>query len=214
MNESIISIPANCFNPKSYVKSHPATGLLATRHGDRLIAVPEVLLRSIPKILRVEAGEASYLALYTFGDNWGKTFCTRMVQDMVKYYRRSILETIATEFFANVQSVWAVHGLGKPSIDFMLADRGILIVTIENSGIAGGMTVEDNSTSRSFSLEAGFLSGWFSTITGKQLRACASNWSEAPNSIQFLVGSTAHIEAIEREHLDVGMLTSDRLKLL
>jgi uncharacterized protein len=214
MNESIISIPANCFNPKSYVKSHPASGLLATRHGDRLIAVPEALLRSIPKILRVEAGEASYLALYTFGDNWGKTFGNRMVQDMVKYYRRSILDTIATEFFANVQSVWAVHGLGKPSIDFMLADRGLLIVTIENSGIAGGMTVEENSTSRSFSLEAGFLSGWFSTITGKQLRACASNWSEAPNSLQFLVGSTTHIESIELSHLKQQMLTPEVLKSL
>ena len=61
MSKSTIPIPANCFNPKSYVKSHPASGLLSTRHGDRLIAIPEVLLRSIPKILRVEAGEASYL---------------------------------------------------------------------------------------------------------------------------------------------------------
>jgi uncharacterized protein len=214
MNESIISIPANCFNPKSYVKSHPATGLLATRHGDRLIAVPEVLLRSIPKILRVEAGEASYLALYTFGDNWGKTFSARMVQDMVKYYRRPILDTVATEFFANVQSTWAVHGLGKPSIDFMLADRGILVVTIENSGIAGDTPLEGTETYRSFSLEAGFLAGWFATLTGKSLRACASNWSDAPNTLQFLIGSDAHIESIERDQLKQGMLTPDQLKSL
>jgi uncharacterized protein len=213
MNESIISIPANCFNPKSYVKSHPATGLLATRHGDRLISVPEVLLRSIPKILRVEAGEASYLALYTFGDNWGKTFAARMVQDMVKYYRRPVLETIATEFFANVQSTWAVHGLGKPSIDFMLADRGILVVTIENSGIAGNSKLEGNETYRSFSLEAGFLAGWFVTLTGKPLRACASNWNNA-NTLQFLIGSDAHIESIERDRLKQGMLTPDQLKSL
>jgi uncharacterized protein len=214
MNESIISIPANCFHPKSYVKSNPATGLLSTRHGDRLIAVPEILLRSIPKILRVEAGEASYLALYTFGDNWGKTFGTRMVQDMVKYYRQSILETIATEFFANVQSVWAVHGLGKPSIDFMLADRGLLVVTIENPGISADAATENNSTYRSFSLEAGFLAGWFSTLTGKPLRACASNWSDAPNSIQFLIGSDSHIESIEHLHLSKAMLTADQLKSL
>jgi uncharacterized protein len=172
------------------------------------------LLRSIPKILRVEAGEASYLALYTFGDHWGKTFGTRMVQDMVKYYHQSILETIATEFFANVQSVWAVHGLGKPTIDFMLADRGILVVTIENSGIAGGTPIKGNETYRSFSLEAGFLSGWFSTLTGKPLRACASNWNDAPNTIQFLVGSDSHIESIERDQLKKGMLTPDQLKSL
>ncbi|MCY7335415.1 MAG: hypothetical protein LH613_04245 [Chamaesiphon sp.] len=214
MTQPTIPIPTNCFNPKSYVKSEPASGLLATRHGDRLIAVPELLLRSIPRILRVEAGEASYLALYTFGDNWGKTFGSRMMQDLVKYYRQPILETIATEFFANVEAAWAVHGLGKPSIDFSLADRGLLVVTIANSGIANGQTVENNPTYRSFSLEAGFLAGWFSNLTGEDLGACASNWSEAPISMQFLVGSKIHIESIERSHLEQGMLTPDSLNSL
>lgn len=214
MTESTISIPTNCFNPKGYVKSHPASGLLSTRHGDRLIAIPEVLLRSIPKILRVEAGEASYLALYTFGDNWGKTFSDRMVQDMVKYYRQPILTTISSEFFVNVQSVWAVHGLGKPSIDFSLAERGLVVVTIANSGINNGTTVETNPTYRSYSLEAGFLAGWFSNLTGKPLRACASNWSEAPASLQFLIGSIPQIESIERSHLQAGMLTPEMLKSL
>lgn len=214
MTDYTISIPANCFNHKSYVKANPASGLLATRHGDRLIGIPEVLLRSIPKILRVEAGEASYLALYTFGDNWGKTFSRRIVQDMVRYYRQPILETISNEFFINIQSAWAVHGLGKPSIDFRLADRGLLIVTIQNSGIANGNTIEDNPTHRSFSLEAGFIAGWLSNLTKQKLRACASNWSDAPTSMEFLVGSIEHIESIELSHLKTGMLTPDRLNLL
>jgi uncharacterized protein len=214
MNESTIPIPTNCFNPKSYVKSHPASGLLSTRYGDRLIAVPELLLQSISKTLRVEAGEASYLALYTFGNYWGKTFGDRVMQDMVKYYRQPILETNSSEFFANVQESWAVHGLGRPSIDFSLAKQGLLVVTIENSGITSDRPVEDSTTYRSFSLEAGFLAGWFSTLTNEKLGACASNWSEAPTSIQFLIGSTSHIESIERAHLEQGMLTPDKLKSL
>jgi uncharacterized protein len=214
MTDSNIQIPANCFNHKSYVKSNSASGLLATRHGDRLIAIPELLLRSIPKVLRVEAGEASYLALYTFGDNWGKIFSRRIAQDMVRYYRQPILETIASEFFVNIQSAWAVHGLGKPSIDFKLAERGLLIVTIENSGIANGNTIEDNPSHRSFSLEAGFIAGWLSNLTNQKLRACAINWSEAPTSMQFLVGSLGDIESIELAHLKTGMLTTDKLNLL
>lgn len=212
--ESSISIPANCFTPKGYVKSHPASGLLSTRYGDRLIAVPELLLRSIPKTLRAEAGEASYLALYTFGNHWGKTFCDRVMQDMVKYHRQPILDTIAAEFFVNVQEAWAVHGLGRPSVDFKLAERGLLVVSIANSGIGGGAEIEANATYRTFSLEAGFLAGWFSALTDKKLRACASNWSEAPDSLQFLVGSASHIESIERSHLDIAMLTPDILNSL
>jgi uncharacterized protein len=214
MNASTIRIPANCFNPKGYVKSHPASGLLSTRHGDRLIAIPELLLRSIPKTLRAEAGEASYLALYTFGDNWGKTFCNRVMQDMVKYYRQPILDTIAAEFFVNVGEAWAVHGLGRPSIDFSLAERGLLVVSIANSGIGGNAPIEANATYRSFSLEAGFLAGWFSALTNQKLKACASNWSFAPASLQFLVGSISHIESIERSRLDTGMLSPDALNSL
>ncbi len=212
MIESTIPIPANCFNPNGYVKSHPASGLLSTRYGDRLISVPEVLLRSIPKTLRAEAGEASYLALYTFGENWGKTFCDRVLQDMVKYYRQPIADMIATEFFVNVQEAWAVHGLGRPSIDFSFAKRGLLVVTISNSGIGGNPTIEANSTYRSFTLEAGFLAGWFSTLTGENLRACACDWSEAPTSMQFLIGNIAQIDSIERSHLQQGMLTLDSLE--
>jgi uncharacterized protein len=214
MTESTRTIPANCFNPKSYVKSHPASGLLSTKHGDRLIAVPELLLRSIPKTLREEAGEASYLALYTFGEHWGKTFCDRVLQDIDIYYRQPILETLASEFFVNVQEAWAVHGLGRPSIDFSLAKQGLLVVTITNSGIGGNTTIEPDATYRSFSLEAGFLAGWFFALTGEKLRAAASNWSEAPASLQFLVGGTPHIESIERAHLQKGMLAPDLLKSL
>jgi uncharacterized protein len=212
--ESSISIPANCFTPKGYVKSHPASGLLSTRNGNRLIAVPEVLLRSIPKALREEAGEASYLALYTFGDNWGKTFCNRVMQDMVMYHRQPILETIASEFFVNVQEAWAVHGLGRPSVDFRLAERGLLVVSISNSGIGGEAAIAADASYRTFSLEAGFLAGWFSALTDKQLKACASNWSDAPASLEFLVGSVSHIESIERDRLTLGMLSPDILNSL
>jgi uncharacterized protein len=204
MNQIPISIPGNCFNHKGYVKSHPASGLLSTRHGDRLIAVPEILMRSIAKTLRAEAGEASYLALYTFGENWGKTFCDRVMQDLTKYYQAPILDTIAAEFFVNIQEAWAVHGLGKPSIDFSRSQQGLLVVTIADSGISGKNEIEPDATYRSFSLEAGFIAGWFSQLTTQNLRACASNWQDAPVSMQFLVGATPHIETIERSVLSSG----------
>jgi uncharacterized protein len=214
MSKSTTVIPTNCFNPKSYIKSHPATGLLATRHGDRLIAVPEVLLRSISNTLRVETGEASYLALYTFGDSWGKSFCERVSQDIIQYYGQPVLTTIAPEFFVQIQAAWAVHGLGKPSIDFSLSEQGLIVVTIENSGIGGNTAIEDDATYRAFSLEAGFLAGWFAALTGEKLRACAFNWNEAPASIQFLIGSADHIESIERSHLQAGVLNTETLKSL
>lgn len=211
MKESTISIPANCFNPKSYVKSHPATGLLSTRSGDRLIAVPELLLKIIPKTLREEAGEASYLALYTFGQGWGKTFCGRLVKDIAQYYRQPISEIFSADFLVYVQEAWAVHGLGKLSIDFSLSEQGFLVAIVENSAM--GITNHDIADYRSFSLEAGFLAGWFSTLTGQELRVSASNWNN-PQVLQFLVGTIPQIEEIELLHLQKGMLTAAELRSL
>jgi uncharacterized protein len=214
MLKSTIPIPANCFNPKSYVKSHPASGLLSTRHGDRLIAIPELLLRSIPRILKVEAGEASYLALYTFGENWGRSLCDRVLQDLDTFYRQPIVDTIAAEFFVNMQSAWAVHGLGQPSIDFRLASKGLLIVTINNSGISDLATIDENTTYRAFSLEAGFVAGWFSNLTDRHLRTCAVNWQDPQSSLQFLVGGISQIEAIETTTLKQGQLDPEMLDSL
>ena len=49
------SIPSNYFSPRFYVKSDPATGLLSTRQGDRLVAIPDFLLLSIHRALESEA---------------------------------------------------------------------------------------------------------------------------------------------------------------
>jgi predicted hydrocarbon binding protein len=214
MNKLPIAIPGNCFNHKSYIKADPALGLLSTRHGSRLMAVPEVLMRSIPNTLRAEAGEASYLALYTFGENWGKSFCDRILQDIYQYYREPIFDTIAAEFFVHIQEAWAVHGLGRLWIDFSLSKRGLLLVTIANSGISGTNEIASDATYRSFSLEAGFIAGWFSLLTNKTLRACAIGWKENPASIEFLVGAVPHIESIERTALQQGQLAQNMLDRL
>lgn len=211
MNKLPIAIPSNCFNYKSYIKSDPALGLLSTRHGSRLMAVPEVLMRSIPNTLRAEAGEASYLALYTFGENWGRSFCDRILQDIYQYYHEPIFETIAAEFFVHVQEAWAVHGLGRPTIDFSRSQQGLLLVRIANSGISGTNPIVADATYRSFSLEAGFVGGWASLLTNKPLRACAIAWQEQPASMQFLVGAIPHIESIERSALQEGQLDSHLL---
>jgi uncharacterized protein len=89
-----------------------------------------------------------------------------------------------------------------------------LVVTIANCGIGGGMAIEADATYRSFSLEAGFLAGWFSALTDKPLRACAIDWSDAPTSLEFLVGSVTHIESIERSHLQQGTIDPEVLDSL
>ncbi len=193
-------IPASYFNSKSYLKSNEATGLLYSRHGNRLLAVPQILMESIFQTLLEEAGEASEMALYTFGFSWGKSFFARFRKELEVYFAVPLSQMITADFFATMQQAWAVHGLGKPIVDFSFCKKGILIVTIENSGIS--------TADRGFELEAGFLGGWFSAQTRQDLRGCHSDRSKYPRRAQYLIGGETHIAEITDKFLKKGKTTA------
>lgn len=207
-------IPSNYFAPRAYIQSEPSTGLLSTRQGKRLIAVPALLLNSIQSTLLTEAGEAASMAFYTFGFGWGKSFYERTREEIEVYYATSIAQMNAPEYFATLQQLWGVHGLGKITVDFSYAKSGLLLATIENSGIS---TVTDKVGSKSFSLEAGFLSGWFSTQTHQDLSARATDWSDQtdqPRRTQYLIGAKPQIEEIDQTSIAKGLRTSEILNMI
>lgn len=187
-------IPSNYFSPGAYIQSDPASGLLSNRRGTRLIAIPEMLINSIHETLLEEVGEAASMAFYTFGSSWGKSFYERVRKEIEVYYQTAIAQMNAPEFFAILQELWGVHGLGKIMVDFSNAKTGILIVTVKNSGIS---KMDANSESKSFSIEAGFLGGWFSAFTHQDLSACATEWDCHMGYIQYLVGAKAQIAEIQ-----------------
>jgi uncharacterized protein len=197
------TIPGNYFNPRAYVKSDSASGLLSTRQGKRLIAIPEFLIQSIHQTLVSEAGDAASMAFYTFGLSWGKSFYERVKKEIEIYYETSISQMNAAEFFATVQQLWGVHGLGKITVDFSPSKHGLLLVTIENSSIS---IPQSQSESKAFSVEAGFLSGWFSANTHQELSACATDWNQSRT--EYLVGAKLHIEQIETNFISKGIRTS------
>jgi hypothetical protein len=88
------------------------------------------------------------------------------------------------EYFATLQQLWKVHGLGIITVDFSHAKEGILLATIKNSGI---LQVSANAESKSFSIEAGFLGGWFSAFTNQDLTAMAKEWQLSSKSIQYII---------------------------
>ena len=199
-------ISGNYFAHRTYVKSDAATGLLSTRQGNRLLAVPEVLLRSIHQALRAETGQAAPLALYTCGFWWGGSFYDRVRSEVESYYNTTIAQMNAVEFLVMMRQVWAVHGFGSLTLDFSHREHGFIQVTTENSAMALGseLGVEEGQLP-SHHLEAGFIAAWFSRWAGKNLRACAtdlgvsSGMNTEPNAKrnQFLVGLASQIEQAE-----------------
>jgi len=77
-------------------------------------------------------------------------------------------------------------------VDFSNAKEGLLVVTIENSGIS---KIVANAESKTFSIEAGFLAGWFSALNHQDLDACAAMWNINLSKTEYLIGTKSHIES-------------------
>jgi len=218
------SIPGNYFSPRFYVKSDPATGLLSTRKGDRLVAVPDFLLRSIHRALQSEAGQAGTLALYTFGFGWGGSFFDHIRGEIESYKGTTIMATNAVEFFATMRQLWTVHGMGNLTIDFSHRKYGLIVVTTENSVLTTGSEIGLQSSQLPWhQLQAGFIAAWFARWAGKDIRACATDWSlpseqdsadhlnQNKDYTRFLVGLNGKIQQAEG-WVKQGMRTSEILE--
>lgn len=203
---TLSTIPGNYFNPRTYIKSDSRTGLLKTRQDNRLLAIPETLLKSIHRALREETGEATPFALYTFGFWWGGAFYDRLREEIESYYQRSIPQMNAVEFFVMMRQIWESHGFGQLNLDFNHHDLGLIKVQINASTMRLGTEVGlKENQAPSYHLEAGFIAAWFSRWAGKSIRACAIDLPKdkdaaiAPDAetTHFLVGLAPQIEQAE-----------------
>ncbi len=222
------SIPGNYFSPRFYVKSDPATGLLSTRQGDRLVAVPDFLLRSIHRALQSEAGQAGTLALYTFGFSWGGSFYDHIRGEIESYRGTTIMATNVVEFFATMRQLWTVHGMGNLTLDFSHRQHGLIVVTTENSVLTVGSEIGLKSGNLPWHhLQAGFIAAWFSRWAGKDIRACATDWSDPPEIsstetpdassnetyTRFILGLTSKMQQVE-PWVKQGLRTTEILEKL
>ncbi|MBV5261512.1 hypothetical protein FLX56_24160 [Synechococcus moorigangaii CMS01] len=199
-------VPGNYFTPRAYIQSEPDTGLLRTRHGNRLLAVPEVLLRSIHKALREETGEATPFALYTFGFWWGGAFYDRLKVEIEDYYQRPVPQMNALEFLVMMRQIWETHGFGHLNLDFRHRPLGLIKVQVETSVMQLGTEIGlKEGQMPSYHLEAGFIAAWFSRWAGKGIRACAVDLPQdvgeaianPPAMATFFVGLAPKIEQAE-----------------
>ncbi len=167
---------ANYYAPSAYLQSDLESGLLESRHGERLLAIPEALLRGIYTGLEYETGQAARLVLRNCGRMWGKEFFRRFAQELSDYYQKPLAELEMGIFLQNLGQAWKTHGWGLIEVDWTYKDQGVLVVSIRNSPFAA-LTPAHFTRPMGF-LEAGLLGTWFSQLTGQDL-ACVQTTSEA-----------------------------------
>ncbi|HEY9910044.1 MAG TPA: V4R domain-containing protein [Thermosynechococcaceae cyanobacterium] len=200
-------VPGNYFASQTYVQSDLELGLLESRRGDRLLALPETLIQGIYAGLEKETGQASRLVLFNCGRWWGKNFYTRFREEVSDYYGVALADMAMAEFIQCLQQCWITYGWGKLELDPAHQHRGFLVVKTWNSAFAKQAT---RSNQPICALEAGVLAAFFSQLTGKELH-CVQTTCESMEADcnRFILGLTQRLKPAEllvEEHLEHGAI--------
>jgi len=188
-------IPSNYFATDVYVRSDLELGLLENRRGDRLLAMPEPLIKAIYSGLDKETGQASKLVLYNCGRWWGKNFYSRFAEEVSEYYEKPLAEMRMLEFLQSFKQCWKTHGWGKIELDQSYIGQGFLVVKTWNAPFA---THGPNLGVPICFLDAGVFSALFSQLSGKDLycvqTSCESMGAECNH---FIVGLEERLSKIQ-----------------
>ena len=200
-------LPSNYFASDVYVRGTLELGLLENRRGDRLIALPDTLMKSIVTGLNKETGQATKFVLRNCGLWWGKNFYARFCEELSSYHHKSVAELSMIEFMKALQECWRTHGWGLLSLNFDYQANGFLVVEIKNSCF----TVHSIETNQpSGALETGLLQAFFGQLTGRELvcvqTSCESMSADCNRFVLGMESRLKPVEALAREgksHTDI-----------
>lgn len=196
-------IPGNYFATDTYVRGDLEMGLLESRRGDRLLALPETMLQAIYAGLDKETGQASRLVLLNCGRWWGKNFHTRFRDEISEYYGQPLSDMPMADFLQCLKQCWVTYGWGKIDLDQTHQNRGFLVIQIWNSPFARYAPPGNRPACY---LEAGVLASFFSLLTSKELgcvqTTCESMGADCNRFIIGLVKRVHPAEGMVEEHLD------------
>ena len=197
----------NYFASEVYVKGLLELGLLENRRGDRLLALPESLIRGLYVGLAQETGQAAQRVLFNCGWWWGKNFHTRFCEELTDYYRKPCENLSIAEFLRLLQVCWQTHGWGKISLDQTYQQAGFLIVETRYSPFTPH---EPNKNQPVDFLECGILQSFFSQLSGQDLD-CLQTTFEAlgADRNRFILGLEKRLKPAKamvegaRSHLEI-----------
>ena len=189
------SIPSNYYATDAYVKGDFEAGLLEDRAGSRLLALPDTFLQGIYAGIEEELGEASHQVLFSCGQWWGKNFFRRFSQGLSNYHQKPFIELEMVEFLQSLKQCWKTHGWGSIELDMQYRDSGFIVVRTSQSSFAKAARNHDRPNC---SVEAGFLSAFFSQLSGEAVH-CVQTTCESMGVPfnTFIVGNEERLKPAE-----------------
>lgn len=185
----------NYFSPEAYVIGDFESGLIENRNGDRLVAIPTVLVEGIFAGLEDELGPGASIVLFKWGVRWGKNFYRRFAGEVGQYYGKTLAEFEMIELLQCLKQCWKTYGWGLIDFDLQYYPQGFLVISLQNAPFA---KLAPTGKQRMGYVESGILSAFFTQLTGRNLDSVQTrceSMGEMQN--QFVLGMTERLKAID-----------------
>jgi predicted hydrocarbon binding protein len=188
-------LPGNYFAPDAYVQGDFEAGLIESRSGSRLLALPEVLIQGIYAGLEEELGPSSGIVLFKWGFRWGKQFYRRFAEEVSEYYEKPLAQMEMVEFLQCLKQCWKTYGWGVIDLDVSYYQQGFLVFKGWHSPFAQAAPASKRPVCFA---EAGILSAFLSQLTGRNLHcvqtSCESMEAECNH---FVIGLPERLQSVE-----------------
>ena len=183
----------NLFSSDTYITGDTELGLIENRFGSRLVALPETLLKAIDSTLEYEVGSAKPLIQQQYGRWWGRTFYRRFQGEVKAYYKKPLHELTMLDLVQCLQQCWISYGWGTISINVDAYQQGYLIASLSDPP-SSLSPINDGEVG--CAVESGFLSGFFSHLTGQDLNALEVPGPDNNSTFHFILGLPERLKPI------------------
>ena len=188
-------LPGNYFASDVYIRGTLEFGLLENRRGDRLLALPDTLLKAIVSGLSNETGQATWFVLRNCGFWWGKNFYARFCEELSEYHQTGVADLSMIDFSQALQECWRTNGWGTLQLNVNHHAQGFLVVEVQNSPFTVH-SLQPNQPSGA--LEVGVLQAFFSQLSGRDLMCVQTSCeSLGADRNRFILGVANRLQSVE-----------------
>lgn len=182
------------YDPATYLRHDLGLGTATHRSGTKVVTLTSDFLRGLHRALTEETGEAWTLVLYRCGLIWGERVAERMEREFEAFYDRPLRELRMTLFVELLEEYFATNGWGRLTIDFRLANHGLVEFELADPLYASVIGRSDGACEF---LVAGLLGSIFSRFAGAALLCHQTECVSLGDPVsRFLLGDARRLDPV------------------
>lgn len=144
-------------------------GTVFNRSGTRQCFMPSEMISALMSVMQEEAGGAWRDVIARVGRLWGRRVARRYQKELADFYNRPLHEMPMKELVVLLEGFFRYQGWGLLTLDFSMAERGVIQARLENSAFVEIIGLSDGPVDY---IVCGLLAEFFNQVAERTDLEC------------------------------------------